>query len=262
MTRDDAAAAGGDATQTLRRRSTTDCARCPLRGKRLFKAFTRDTLAFMKEFKKGEMNVTAGTPILAEGSSTPQLYTALSGMGLRTKSLPGGERQVISFVMPGDFIGLQAGIMGEMGHSVEATTPMTLCVFDRSALWDMYRHEPDRAFDLTWVAAVEEHFLGETLVSLGQRTGLERVSWALLRLYKHILALDLGSAGGVPLPYRQQDLADALGLSLVHTNKTLATLRQRDVAVWKDGTLRVRSVAALAKLAGSDPESEPIRPLM
>ncbi len=251
-----------DAAQTMHRQSSTDCGHCPLRTKRLFKPFSRDTVEFMRNFKRGEMNVAAGTPLLSEGSSTPQLFTALSGMGLRYKTLPGGERQVISFVMPGDFIGLQAGIMGEMQHSVEATTAMTLCVFDRSALYDIFRQEPERAFDLTWVAAIEEHLLGETLASLGQRSGLERVSWALLRLYKHILALDLGTPGSVPLPYRQQDLADALGLSLVHTNKTLSTLKQRDIVTWKDGILTMRSVPALAKTAGVSASDEPIRPLM
>lgn len=84
----------------------TPCTHCPLRSKRIFKNFSKETLAFMSRFKVGELNVAAGTPLLAEGSSTPQLFTALSGMGLRYKLLENGDRQVISFVMPGDFIGL------------------------------------------------------------------------------------------------------------------------------------------------------------
>ena len=248
--------------QTVHQKTAVSCKACPLRPKRIFTEFSAETAAFMQKFKVGEMTVDAGTPLLSEGSSTPQLYTALSGLGLRYKTLETGDRQVISFVMPGDFIGMQAGVMGEMQHSVEATTDMTLCVFDRASLWDLFKNEPRRAFDLTWVAAIEEHFLGETLAALGQRTGTERVAWALLRLHKHLTALDLNSGPTVPLPYRQQDLADALGLSLVHTNKTLGGLRAKGLADWRDGRLTIKSVSALAAIADVDPEAEPIRPLI
>lgn len=245
-----------------RSKGGVSCGNCPLRPKRIFKDFSESTLTFMTRFKMGELSVVAGTPLLSEGSSTPELYTALSGMGLRYKTLESGERQVIGFVMPGDFIGLQAGVMGEMQYSVEATTDMVLCVFDRSSLWDLFKTEPQRAFDLTWVAAVEEHFLGETVASLGQRTGTERVAWAMVRLFLHLSALDLRDKTSVPLPYRQQDLADALGLSLVHTNKILSSFRNKGLAVWKGGSLNIPDLARLAEIASLDPEAEPVRPLI
>lgn len=250
------------AAQTVRHTVITPCVNCPLRPKRLFKPFSADTLSFMKSFKIGEMNVEAGTPLLSEGSSTPQLFTALSGMGLRYKTLENGDRQVISFIMPGDFIGLQAAVMGGMQHSVEASTDMLLCVFDRSALWDLFKKEPQRAFDLTWIAAVEEHFLGETVASLGQRTGPERMAWAMVRLFKHLDALDLRQGDSVPLPYRQQDLADALGLSLVHTNKTLGGFRKKGLAFWRDGLLSIPDLGKLADIASADLDAEPVRPLI
>lgn len=64
------------------------------------------------------------------------------------------------------------------------------------------------------------------------------------------------------MPYRQQDLADALGLSLVHTNKTLARLRERQMISWSDGVLRIADVQALARVAEMEVEAEPVRPLM
>ena len=254
-------ATGRGTARVDRQNTTSSCKNCPLRSKRIFEPFSKHTLDFMTTFKVGELNVEGGTPLLSEGSNTPQLYTALSGMGLRYKTLASGERQVISFVMPGDFIGLQAGVMGEMQHSVEATTDMVLCVFDRGALWEIFKNEPQRAFDITWIGAVEEHFLGETVASLGQRTGTERVAWALMRLFKHLSALDLRTGDSVPFPYRQQDLADALGLSLVHTNKTLGGLRDKGLATWRDGELTIHDHIALSSIASVDPEAEPVRPL-
>ena len=223
---------------------------------------SENEVAFMQKFKAGELTVEAGTPILLEGSNAPQLYTVLSGMGIRDTSLPNGERQVISFVFPGDFIGLQAGILGEMGHSVEARTKMRLCVFDRSEFWSFFRAHPTRAFDITWLAAVEEHFLGETIITIGQRSAMEAIAWALVKVFQRGQALGLVQNATMELPYRQQDLADALGLSLVHTNKTLGKLKSKQLVSWTDGVLQINDLAALAKVAMLELEAPAQRPLM
>lgn len=238
------------------------CETCPLRAMAAFEDLSTDELRFMQKFKVGELVVDPGTPILMEGSNAPQLYTVLKGMGLRYKTLPEGRRQVISFVFPGDFIGLQAGLMREMGHGVEASTAMTLCVFDRAELWGLFKNHPERAFDLTWLAANEEHFLGETLSTVGQRNATEAVAWALVRMFLRASRQNLVKGSVMKLPFRQQDLADALGLSLVHTNKTLARLRERQLARWSDGELQINNLEALAELAQVDLETPVVRPLL
>jgi CRP/FNR family transcriptional regulator, anaerobic regulatory protein len=66
----------------------------------------------------------------------------------------------------------------------------------------------------------------------------------------------------VPLPFRQQDIADALGLSLVHTNKTLKALRAMKLVQWSDGKLKLDDLPALADLAMIELEKPMRRPLM
>jgi len=245
---------------------TISCEKCPLRRQPLFVPFTEDEVVFMTKFKTGELTVDAGTTILMEGANSPSIYTVFSGMGTRYTTLENGRRQVINFLFPGDFIGLQASLMGEMKHSVEASTPMVLCAFQRSDLWNLFRAQPGRAYDLTWIAAVEEHFLGETIATLGQRNAAQRISWAFLRIEKRLRALGLGKSGPndstVPLPFRQQDLADSLGLSLVHTNKTLSRLRVARLASWADGILQVIDRKGLAEIALVEPDAEEKRPIL
>ena len=158
--------------------------------------------------------------------------------------------------MPGDFIGLQAGVMEEMQHSVESTTSMMLCVFDRRALWRLFRDHPERAYDLTWIAALEEHFLGEQLAVVGRMPAEQRLATGLLRLYDRAVALGMSNGPWMKLPYTQKDLADALGLSVVHTNKTLKGLRDRGILNWKNGDMEIRDYEALAGLAHQDPEED------
>ncbi|WP_116132198.1 Crp/Fnr family transcriptional regulator [Tropicimonas sp. IMCC34043] len=239
-----------------------DCTECPLRRKSIFLPFTDQELSFMERFKSGEMFVDAGTQLFVEGASAAQLYTVLSGMGIRYKTLENGRRQVVNFAMPGDFLGLQAAVMGEMRHSVEASTPMRLCVFNRSRVYELFENHPRRAYSLTYLAAVEENFLGDALATIGQRSALEKIAWSLHRFFVRNQALGLEKDGTCSLPFRQQDLADALGLSLVHTNKTLARLRDRQIARWHDARLEVFDLDALAQIGLVDEPDAEDRPLI
>lgn len=243
-------------------RSGIDCLDCQLRQMPLFIGMTEAELAFMRGFKMGEIQLERGDVLMREGERSPFLYTVRVGMGTRSVLLEDGRRQVINFVFPGDFVGLQSGLMGEAKHSVHAATAMTVCTFARERLWDTFRDHPARAYDMTWIAAVEEHFLGETIATLGQRDATERVAWAMVRIFLRLKALGLARGGQIPFPFRQQDLADALGLSLVHTNKTVARLRRMGLVVWSGGHLQLSDVDALADLAGLDPTAEERRPIM
>ncbi|WP_242601411.1 Crp/Fnr family transcriptional regulator [Pseudaestuariivita atlantica] len=222
-----------------------------------------DDVAFMQDMKQGEQHVAPGTVVFSQGDKPDHLYTVLEGKGLRHKTLPDGRRQVVNFVMPGDFIGLQAGVMGEMRHAVEATTAMTLCIFNRSDLWKVFQNNPSRAYDLTYLAAIEEHLLGDALSRMGQHGARERVAWSLHRLYRRDVAIGaVAGDGSISLPFRQQDLADALGLSLVHTNKTLAQLKAENVARWERRRLFVHQPETLAQIGLVEQLQPETRPLM
>ena len=109
---------------------------------------------------------------------------------------------------------------------------------------------------------MEEHFLGETIATLGQRDATERLAWAYMRIWRRLSAVGLLKDGSVPLPFRQQDIADALGMSLVHTNKTVARIRSLGLASWQGGRLTVASTAGLAAAAGVADAYEEKRPIL
>jgi len=238
------------------------CEQCPLRPKSVFRNFTDEELAFVSQFKSGEMNAEPGTTLYLEGNNSAHLYTLLSGWAFRYKTLPDGRRQILNFVLPGDFLGLQASIINEMQHSVETLTTAMLCVFPRDKLWDLYTHYPSLAFDLTWLAAREEQMIDEHLLSVGRRHALERVAFVLLHLYARAEDIGLASGNKIQFPFTQQHLADALGMSLVHTNKTLARLMDRKVVRWKDKVFEIADREELAKIAIFDVNDRRPRPFI
>jgi CRP-like cAMP-binding protein len=234
------------------------CAKCPLRPLPSFREFTDTELSFISRFKRGELSVERGATVLAEGSSSAHIYTVLSGIGFRYKLLQDGRRQILNFVMPGDLIGLQSGLIGEMQHSVEALSPLLLCVFERQRLSELYRDHPGLAFDITWIAAREEQMLDEHLLSVGRRSAMERAAYLLAFLASRIIT----RSGAALIPITQQHVADALGLSIVHTNKTLRKLAERKLIRWHDRACEVLDATGLREIAGWDEPPEGRRPLI
>ncbi len=186
-----------------------------------FRAFTPEELKFVSSFKRGELVAETGAMILSEGTHSAQLFTVLSGWVFRFKTLEDGRRQILNYSLPGDLIGLQGSIMGEMEHSVEALSPVVMCVFQRDRMQDLFRSQPGLSFDVTWLASREERMLDENLLSLGRRSALERAAYLVAFLYQRAAAVGLTDQKGLLIPITQQHVADTLGLSIVHTNKTL-----------------------------------------
>jgi len=240
----------------------TPCELCPLRKREGLREFTAEELAFVKQFKSDELRVEPGVSFLREGARSDHLYTVLSGWAFRYKMLDDGRRQILNYALPADMVGLQGAMMREMEHSVEALTPLTLCVFPRAKVWDLYSRLPSLAFDITWLAAREEQLIDEQLLSVGRRSALERTVYLLLHLYARAQEAGLVKDNAIQFPFTQQHLADTLGMSLVHTNKTLKRLLQSRAARWKDRVFEMVDRPAMVELAGEDVKSRRERPFI
>lgn len=242
---------------------STPCEKCPWRDKPPFRPFSEAELAFVSSFKTGELTVEPGTSILLEGNSSAHVYTVLSGWAFRYKTLPDGRRQILNFAMPGDFLGLQAAMMKEMDHSVEALSSIVLCIFPRQKIWTLYNHHPGLAFDLTWIASREERMLDDHLLSIGRRSAYERVAYLLTYLMVRARGLGLLTRRKeLVVPITQQHFADALGLSLVHTNKTLRKLSDKKLVTWKDSRIAIHNEDELREIAQWDSRPSVLRPLI
>jgi CRP-like cAMP-binding protein len=238
------------------------CENCPLRKLPVFRPFEKEELAFVSRFKTGELSVDRGATVLVEGAHSAHLHTALAGWAFRYKLLPDGRRQILNYVMPGDLIGLQGSLMEAMSHSVEALSPMLLCVFERDHLHELYRRHPGLAYDITWLASREEQMLDENLLSLGRRTALERAAYLLAFIAGRATAVGLDAGSSLDIPMTQQHIADTLGLSLVHTNKTLRKLVQRGLISWQERGCVVRDLKGLLGVSGWEGPNETVRPLV
>ena len=249
-------------THELSLTATTSCLACPLRELDLFKDRNKSEVGFIQQFKTGEQFAPAGTTLVEENAHTDRLFTVLSGWVFRYRTLEGTRRQIINYGVPGDFLGLQATLDDEMSHGIETLTDVTVCYFDRAKLWTLYADHPRLAYDMTWLAAQQERSFEEQLLTLGQRTAFERVAYLLWHLFDRARAVGLVVDNSVMLPVRQQHLANTLGLSLVHTNKTLQKIRENGAIEIKDRHLHVFDEARLIDMGRVDRTFVKARPLI
>jgi len=245
----------------------TPCIDCPLRALPLFVPHTEEELALIQFLKRREMTLEADETLILEGQTDTRLFTLLEGWAYRFKTLSDGRRQILNFLLAGDFIGVQQKMGDAAAHGVVTLTAARFCVFDRDALWELHRSQPSMGFNITWLTAHEESLVDDNLLSIGRRSAEERVATALILLYKRAAALrghgDEDGAAGVPFPITQQHLADALGLSLAHTNKTLRKLQRRGLYRIEDGRLSLLDPKALVRLADLYGDGKPpVRPLV
>ncbi len=104
--------------------------------------------------------------------------------------------------------------------------------------------------------------LDEQLLTVGRRTALERVAFVIWHLYRRGRSVGLVTANKIVLPLTQQHLADTLGLSLVHTNKTLKKLRATGCIAWADRALAIRDQYKLLEIAQLEDTAQAKRPFI
>jgi CRP-like cAMP-binding protein len=238
------------------------CHECALRACGLFKSVTAEELNSINAIKRDHLSAPAGAEIVRVGDDSPELYTLYSGWAFRFKTLPDGRRQILNFLLPGDLLGLQAAMFDAALHGIEALTEVQLCVLPRRQIWALFGQMPGLAFDVTWLGAREEGFVDENLTSVGRRSAVERVAALIVALYKRAEVLGLVADATFAFPLTQQHIADALGLSLVHTNKTLARLRRMGMFTRANGSLTLTNPRVLERIAQHFDDELPRRPLI
>jgi len=238
------------------------CPKCPLRRKSAFEQKTDEEIAFIDELKSDHLTLSAGSEFIHPEQLEVELYTLFSGWAFRYKDLADGRRQILNFLLPGDLVGLQASMFGKSSYGVVALTDIELCLIPRKRLPRLFERMPELAYDVTWLGARSESVVDENLLTAGRRNAGERIAALVSTLYKRAEALDLVGDGSLELPLTQQHIADALGLSLVHTNKTLARLKSQGMLSLTGGRLVVRNLRAVSRFAQHFEEDTVPRPMI
>ena len=194
-------------------------------------------------------DVAAHTDIICEGKKPSDVNLILGGFAYRYKVLSNGRRQIVGYLMPGDFCDLHVFLLGEMDHNIAALTEVELVKLPRpSVLGLLNRAAISRAMLLATL--VDEATLREWLINIGQRSAAQRLAHFLCEWYRRLEAVGLTTDDVCDLPMTQTELADTVGLSTVHLNRSLQILRAKGLIAVRRKRLAITNMAGLRELGG------------
>lgn len=192
--------------------------------------------------------------LLHQGDRPTHSAVVLEGVMARFQELSDGDRQVVSFHLRGDAPDLHTLFIKRMDHSLVAITDCLVGLMAHTELRRLIAASTTLTALLWRATLIDAAVFRQWITNNGRRGALAGTAHLLCELMVRARAIgDLTADGAWRMPFTQQQLGDALGLSLVHINRTLKVLREANIAVIERGYLRTLDWDKLQTLAGFDP---------
>ncbi|GJD65791.1 Crp/Fnr family transcriptional regulator [Methylobacterium frigidaeris] len=198
------------------------------------------------------VSVGAHQDLIEEGDASDHVTFIRSGFACRYRILPDGERAIIAYLVPGDACDLYAPLLGHMDHAVATLTRCDVAVVSRQDFDVLTSDYPAIAGALHVSDLVDEAISREWLVSMGRRSAEKQIAHLLCELLARLQVVGLATSDSYDFPITQADLADASGLSVVHTNRVLQTLRAEGLILLRHKNLSVPDLSRLHAFADFD----------
>lgn len=193
-----------------------------------------------------------GDDIVAQGSRPRYSTLILDGFSARYKILEDGSRQITALHVPGDFVDLHAFTLKTMDHGIVAMSACRVAFAEHSDLQKITETQPHLT-RLLWLDTIIDGAIHrEWIVAMGRRSKKSHLAHLICELYLRLQVVGLVDGWSFRLPLSQGELADVLGLSLVHLNKTLQLLRRDGLVRWENKTVEILSWEELAQVAEFD----------
>ncbi len=191
--------------------------------------------------------------IVAQGSRPTTSTLVLSGLSARQTQLRDGGRLISGLHVSGDFVDLHSLLMGEMDHSIVAMSECIVINFPHAKLRDITGKLPHLTRLLWLVTLIDAATHRQWLVVKGGLDSLGQAAHLLCEMYLRHQMAGLADGYSFPFPLTQQDFGDALGKSLVQTNRVIQTLRKLGLISWQGQQVTILDWDQLAEMAEFDP---------
>ena len=207
-------------------------------------------LKWLAEIQATSLTVKRGKQLIQEGQTGHQAFVLQAGWACSYKDLPNGNRQIISFPIAGDCVGLRSVLLRTADHSFSALTDAVVSAVEGTHILQCVNEFPRLGAALLWAASRDEAMIVEHLVNIGRRSAIERTAHFFMQLAERLSLVGLATEAEFKCPLSQLVLADALGLTAIHVNRVLRQLRELDLLTLKKGSVRIHDLNGLRKLSG------------
>jgi CRP-like cAMP-binding protein len=191
--------------------------------------------------------------IVSDGSHPTDVHVIVEGFACRYKLLPDGQRQILSFLIVGDFCDLRASLLRRMDHGVAALSRNQIAVIPHQRLFEIIEKYPRIAHALWRDTMLDAAIYRQWLTNVGRRPAYARIAHLLCEIRSRLEVVGLTRGGTYELPVTQTDIGDAMGLSVVHVNRTLQQLRADGLISFRSNVVAVLDWPRLQAAGEFDP---------
>lgn len=197
--------------------------------------------------------ISANTVIVSAGDPCVYTYLVQSGWCMIYKLLPDGSLQILSYAIPGDFLDLFGVVLNRSEHSIQAITDSRICPIREEQILELFRNYPRLALTICWFGARDQILLREQIARIGRQSAYNRISHLILELHDRLHTVGLADNDSFIFPVTQEMLADTLGLTPVHVNRTLKKLRNNGLMDISDQRVHILDKHRLMEETRFDP---------
>lgn len=176
------------------------------------------------------------------------------GLMCRFKDLSDGKRQMTEIHVEGDFADLHSFTLKRLEHSVMALTPCEIAVVPHERLQRITENHPHLTRLLWFSTNLDAAIHREWVLSLGRRSALARTAHLFCELHVRLGLVGLTEGLSYDFDVTQADLAECLGLTPVHVNRTLKELREQGLVEFRNSRVKIGSLEGLRDVAEFDGE--------
>jgi len=185
----------------------------------------------------------------------------VSGIAFRYRYLPDGRRQIFGYLLPGDLCDTHFVISNQSDHSVGLLCDSVVAMISTSELMEVMVNHPRIERALLMTSLVEAAVMREWLLNVGQRDAIQKLSHFFCEMAARLHSIgDVNPDGSFSIPITQTELADTIGLTPVHVNRSLQRLRREGLVVWTKRRLTIVNRDLLEMIAGFDEAYLQLRP--
>lgn len=199
-----------------------------------------------------EAQVGARDYLVREGTVPTQCCLLLEGYAQRSKIAADGGRQIVSFHVPGDILDLQHLFLGRADHHVQAVTEATVAWVPMSDLRSLITDRPVVGTAFWRDVLIDASIIREWVLNVGRRDAKTRIAHMLCEFIVRNAAASGGQPEGMAIPFTQDEIADATGLTPIHVNRMLRALTDAGLIERNARRLEVHSWPGLRQVAGFD----------
>lgn len=196
--------------------------------------------------------VSKGEEIVAEGSTSNSCCLVVTGYVHRSKVSVTGNRQIFSLHMAGDIPDLHSLHLPKMDHSLVATAPAEVALISHAAIQNVLDQSATLTALLWRDTLIDAAAFRAWMLMLGQAEAPARMAHLFCELYVRSRLVGLNRENSFALPISQIAIADMLGTSTVHANRTLQDLRLQKLVDFERGRVTVLRWRELAELGMFD----------